>query len=96
MTTALSYRRRLTAVAVVLMALSGLLVKVAISASASVPPTPSGWSLVWSDDFNGSAGTLPSSGNWIIDTGHAYPGRTGQLGHRRDPELHLQHRQPQP
>src|SRR6266540_3128322 len=25
------------------------------SANASVPPTPSGWSLVWSDDFNGAA-----------------------------------------
>ncbi|QFY07279.1 carbohydrate-binding protein [Nonomuraea phyllanthi] len=80
MTTANRHRRRLAAVAVVLVALSGLLVKVAVSASASVPPTPSGWSLVWSDDFNGTANTLPSSTNWIIDTGHAYPGGPGNWG----------------
>ncbi|PRX69347.1 beta-glucanase (GH16 family) [Nonomuraea fuscirosea] len=80
MTTEIRYRRRLAAVAVVLLALSGLLVRVAVSASAAVPPTPSGWSLVWSDDFNGSANTLPSSSNWIIDTGHAYPGGPGNWG----------------
>ncbi|SDQ92115.1 glycoside hydrolase family 16 protein [Thermostaphylospora chromogena] len=43
-------------------------------ASASVPSPPSGWSLVWADDFDGPAGSLPSSDNWIIDTGHSYPG----------------------
>ncbi|MFI7634281.1 glycoside hydrolase family 16 protein [Nonomuraea sp. NPDC049400] len=80
MTTAIRPRRRLAAVAVVLVALSGLLVKVAVSASAAVPPTPSGWSLVWSDDFNGTAGTLPSSADWIIDTGHSYPGGPANWG----------------
>ncbi|SDG98167.1 glycoside hydrolase family 16 protein [Nonomuraea jiangxiensis] len=80
MTTTIRHRRRLAAVAVVLVALAGLLVKVAVSASAAVPPTPSGWSLVWSDDFNGSANTLPSSANWIIDTGHSYPGGPGNWG----------------
>ncbi|WP_248963471.1 glycoside hydrolase family 16 protein [Sphaerisporangium perillae] len=49
-------------------------------AGASVPATPSGWSLVWSDDFNGSAGSPPSSSNWIIDTGHSYPGGPGNWG----------------
>ncbi|WP_433439960.1 glycoside hydrolase family 16 protein [Nonomuraea sp. CA-141351] len=78
MTTAV--RHRLAAVAVVLVALSGLLVKVAVSASATVPPTPSGWSLVWSDDFGGAAGTLPSSADWIIDTGHSYPGGPANWG----------------
>ncbi|RSN12704.1 1,3-beta-glucanase [Nonomuraea sp. WAC 01424] len=80
MTTPIRHRRRLLAVAVVLVALTGLLVKVAVSASASVPPTPSGWSLVWSDDFNGSAGTPPSSAEWITDTGHGYPGGPGNWG----------------
>ncbi|MGH8937749.1 MAG: 1,3-beta-glucanase, partial [Actinomycetes bacterium] len=51
-----------------------LLATAAITAIAAVPPTPGGWTLVWSDDFNGTAGTLPSSGNWIIDTGTGYPG----------------------
>src|SRR5262249_15619791 len=44
------------------------------TARASLPPTPSGWSLVFSDDFNGSAGTAPSSANWLYDLGHCYPG----------------------
>ncbi|MEV4173519.1 glycoside hydrolase family 16 protein [Nonomuraea sp. NPDC049709] len=80
MTTANRLRRRLAAVSVALAALCGLLVQVAVSASASVPPTPSGWSLVWSDDFNGAANTLPSSSNWIIDTGHSYPGGPANWG----------------
>ncbi|MGW0806686.1 glycoside hydrolase family 16 protein [Nonomuraea sp. NPDC002799] len=80
MTTTTRHRRRLTAVAVVLVALTGLFVKAAVSASATVPPTPSGWSLVWSDDFNGAANTLPSSANWIVDTGHGYPGGPGNWG----------------
>ncbi|TDD71843.1 glycosyl hydrolase family protein [Actinomadura darangshiensis] len=53
---------------------------VAPPAGASVPPPPDGWSLVWSDDFDGSAGALPSSSNWIIDTGHGYPGGPGNWG----------------
>ncbi|MEO3859459.1 glycoside hydrolase family 16 protein [Acrocarpospora sp. B8E8] len=52
----------------------------AMTANAAVPATPSGWSLVWSDDFNGGAGSLPSSTNWQIDTGHAYPGGPGNWG----------------
>jgi beta-glucanase (GH16 family) len=52
----------------------------AIPAAAAVPPTPSGWSLVWADDFNGPAGSLPSSTNWIIDTGHSYPGGPANWG----------------
>ncbi|MEO3788937.1 glycoside hydrolase family 16 protein [Nonomuraea sp. B10E15] len=80
MTTANRHRRRLAAVAVVLTALTGLLVQMTAGASASVPSTPSGWSLVWSDDFDGPANTLPSSNNWIIDTGHAYPGGPANWG----------------
>ncbi|WP_153054240.1 glycoside hydrolase family 16 protein [Planomonospora sphaerica] len=52
----------------------------AVAANAAVPPTPSGWSLVWSDDFNGGAGSLPSSTDWIIDTGHSYPGGPANWG----------------
>lgn len=73
-------RRRLAAVTVALAVLAALLVHVAVSASAAVPPTPSGWSLVWSDDFNGTAGAPPSSADWIVDTGHAYPGGPGNWG----------------
>ncbi|MEV4220947.1 glycoside hydrolase family 16 protein [Nonomuraea sp. NPDC049725] len=73
-------RRRLAAAAAALTLVSGLLVHVAVSASAAVPPTPSGWSLVWSDDFNGPSGSPPSSANWQIDTGHAYPGGPANWG----------------
>lgn len=49
-------------------------------ADASAPPPPSGWTTVWSDDFTGAGGSLPSSTNWIIDTGHSYPGGPGNWG----------------
>jgi hypothetical protein len=55
-------------------------VPLALSANASVPPTPSGWTLTWSDDFNGAAGSLPSGANWIFDQGHNYPGGPGNWG----------------
>jgi hypothetical protein len=49
-------------------------------ANASAPPPPAGWSTVWTDDFVGSANTLPSSANWIIDTGTSYPGGPANWG----------------
>ncbi|MBB6344483.1 beta-glucanase (GH16 family) [Nonomuraea muscovyensis] len=73
-------RSRLAALAVALATMAALLVHAAVSASAAVPPTPSGWSLVWSDDFDGSAGSPPSSANWIVDTGHNYPGGPANWG----------------
>jgi beta-glucanase (GH16 family) len=41
---------------------------------ASVPAPPSGYTLTWSDDFTGAAGTGLNTGNWLYDTGHCYPG----------------------
>ncbi|WP_414943519.1 carbohydrate-binding protein [Amycolatopsis sp. cmx-11-32] len=55
-------------------------VPLTIPAAAAVPPPPSGWTTVFTDDFTGAAGSLPSSANWIIDTGHAYPGGPGNWG----------------
>ncbi|HYO52646.1 glycoside hydrolase family 16 protein [Archangium sp.] len=49
-------------------------------AEASVPPTPSGWTLVWSDDFTGAANTGVSSANWIYDIGTSYPGGAPNWG----------------
>jgi Carbohydrate binding module (family 6) len=57
-----------------------LSVPLTLSAHASVPPTPTGWTLAWSDDFNGSSGSLPSGANWQIDLGHNYPGGPGNWG----------------
>ena len=50
------------------------------SANASVPTTPSGWNLVWSDDFNGTAGTAPSASNWLYDLGTSYAGGAANWG----------------
>ncbi|WP_051451904.1 discoidin domain-containing protein [Actinospica robiniae] len=40
--------------------------------AATVPPAPSGWNTVFSDNFAGSAGTAPSAGNWFYDIGTGY------------------------
>ncbi|WP_067964766.1 glycoside hydrolase family 16 protein [Nocardiopsis trehalosi] len=50
------------------------------AAQADVPPPPAGWDLVWSDDFNGAAGSLPAADRWIIDTGTSYPGGPANWG----------------
>ncbi|MFU8852673.1 carbohydrate-binding protein [Micromonospora sp. SL1-18] len=71
--------RRLS-LAAALVATTTALAAASMTAHAAVPPPPSGWSLVWSDDFTGAAGTLPSSANWIIDTGTSYPGGPANWG----------------
>ncbi|MCF6522884.1 glycoside hydrolase family 16 protein [Streptomyces sp. JJ36] len=48
-------------------------------ARGDVPSAP-GWDLAWSDDFEGAAGSLPSSENWQIDLGHGYPGGPANWG----------------
>lgn len=73
------WRRRLLAGASVFAVTFGVLAGT-LAARASVPSTPSGWSLTFSDDFTGAAGTLPSGQNWIIDTGHSYPGGPSNWG----------------
>ncbi|KAI9154994.1 hypothetical protein HJFPF1_07555 [Paramyrothecium foliicola] len=40
---------------------------------ANVPKIP-GFSLTWSDEFNGHRNTLPDPSKWIIDVGTSYPG----------------------
>jgi Ricin-type beta-trefoil lectin domain/Glycosyl hydrolases family 16 len=63
------------AVAVTVAALTGI-----PSAHASVPPTPSGWTQVFADDFTGASGTGVNTGNWLYDLGHGYPGGAGNWG----------------
>ena len=64
-------RNRVTAAAaaVLLATTSGLLG----ASSAKAAPVADGWTTVWSDDFNGAAGTLPGP-DWQIDVGTSYPG----------------------
>jgi Ricin-type beta-trefoil lectin domain/Glycosyl hydrolases family 16 len=54
---------------------------VAVSdADASVPPTPSGWTQVFADDFNGAAGSGVNTGDWRYDLGTGYPGGAANWG----------------
>ncbi len=55
-------------------------VSAAAPATASVPPTPSGWTQVFADDFNGAAGTGVNTTNWLYDTGTSYPGGAANWG----------------
>jgi len=48
-------------------------------AQASVPPAPSGFTLTWSDDFNGAAGTGLDQGVWKYDTGPGSNFGTGEI-----------------
>jgi hypothetical protein len=49
-------------------------------ASAAIPAPPAGFSLLWSDDFNGANGTAVSSANWLYDLGTSYPGGAANWG----------------
>ncbi|WP_028799009.1 glycoside hydrolase family 16 protein [Streptomyces sp. 142MFCol3.1] len=51
-----------------------------LPANASAPTPPSGWSQVFLDDFNGSAGTGVNTANWQYDTGTSYPGGAANWG----------------
>ena len=49
------------------------------SSVAAVPPPPSGFSLTWSDDFNGAANTGLNTGTWKYDTGPGSSFGTGEI-----------------
>lgn len=55
-----------------------LLVAVAVAAGSLAAgltgASPQGWTTVWEDDFDGAAGSLPSSEDWLVDVGTEYPG----------------------
>jgi hypothetical protein len=46
----------------------------------SAPPAIPGFALTWSDDFIGSANSLPNPADWIVDTGTSYPGGPANWG----------------
>jgi Glycosyl hydrolases family 16 len=47
-------------------------------AGAAIPAPPSGFSLLFGDDFNGAAGTGVNTTDWLYDTGTCYPGCPAQ------------------
>ncbi|MGO8672370.1 MAG: family 16 glycosylhydrolase, partial [Capsulimonadaceae bacterium] len=50
-----------------LLALSGILLGAAVRPACATPPA--GYTLAWSDEFNGAVGSSPNPANWIFDTG---------------------------
>jgi beta-glucanase (GH16 family) len=57
---------------------SGDEVTVTLKDNRAPDPGPSGWSLVWSDEFDTSAGTRPDPNNWSYDIGDVTPdGKNG-------------------
>ncbi|MET9905253.1 glycoside hydrolase family 16 protein [Streptomyces sp. NPDC006476] len=73
-------RRALVAVLSTLGLAAALATAATQSADASAPTPPAGWTQVFLDDFNGSAGTGVSTSNWQYDTGTSYPGGPANWG----------------
>jgi hypothetical protein len=74
-------RRPLVLGAAVALTLAGASIAMTLpNAGASVPPTPSGWTQVFADDFTGASGTGLNTSNWLYDLGTGYPGGAGNWG----------------
>jgi hypothetical protein len=73
-------RRAVTAAAAIapVIALLAATQPAASAAPAAVPPPPSGWSTIFSDDFNGGAGSGIGS-QWMYDTGPGSNFGTGEI-----------------
>ena len=73
-----SRRRALSLLTLVTLPLTAV-VAVSDSAQASVPAPPAGFTLTWSDDFNGAAGTGIDQSLWKYDTGPGSTFGTGEI-----------------
>jgi beta-glucanase (GH16 family) len=71
---------RLLAVAAIIVIVAASWLTTRISATAAVPPPAPGWSLAFSDDFNGAANTGVNRSNWLYDLGTSYPGGAPNWG----------------
>jgi beta-glucanase (GH16 family) len=69
---------RLRTLALTLVAL-GTFAILSAQAGAAVPAPPSGFTLTWSDDFTGAAGTGVNTTNWKYDTGAGSTFGTGEI-----------------
>jgi beta-glucanase (GH16 family) len=59
---------------------SGEEITVVLKDNRAPDPGPSGWSLVWSDEFNGPAGAPPDPANWSYELGDVNPGGSNGWG----------------
>ncbi|MGW1212546.1 glycoside hydrolase family 16 protein [Streptomyces sp. NPDC002499] len=73
-------RRALVAVLSTIGLAAALATAASLPANASAPTPPAGWSQVFLDDFNGTAGTGVNTSNWQYDTGTSYPGGPANWG----------------
>ncbi|KAK0125660.1 hypothetical protein ONS95_000337 [Cadophora gregata] len=55
------------------------LLTLAPAINAAIPQVP-GFNITWSDDFVGTAKSLPNPANWLVTTGTSYPGGAPQFG----------------
>lgn len=72
------WKSALTLIPVAVMTLAAT-VTGTLNAEAAVPPTPSGFTLTWSDDFNGASGTGIDQSLWKYDTGPGSNFGTGEI-----------------
>ncbi|MFG2119917.1 glycoside hydrolase family 16 protein [Streptomyces sp. NPDC048710] len=75
-----AFRRVLVAAVATLGLAAAVATAATAPASASAPTPPSGWTQVFLDDFNGSAGSGVNTSNWQYDTGTSYPGGAANWG----------------
>ncbi|MFF7448998.1 MULTISPECIES: carbohydrate-binding protein [unclassified Streptomyces] len=73
-------RRALVAVLSTLGLAAALATAATLPANANAPTPPSGWTQVFLDDFNGTAGTGVNTSNWQYATGTGYPGGPANWG----------------
>ncbi|MEV4512814.1 discoidin domain-containing protein [Dactylosporangium sp. NPDC049525] len=70
-------RIRILAAAAVAAAVVAVPVATAFHAEAAAPPTPTGWTPNFLDDFTGNS---LNGGNWQVDAGTSYPGGPANFG----------------
>jgi len=75
-----SRRRRVLVTSAAIALAVALIPVLVLNAEAALPPTPAGWTLVFSDDFGGAANTVLNTSNWLYDTGTSYPGGAANWG----------------
>ncbi|HEX5496735.1 MAG TPA: glycoside hydrolase family 16 protein [Mycobacteriales bacterium] len=73
-------RRPLVVGATVAFAVALVSLAVSTPATADAPAPEPGWTLDFSDNFDGPAGTGLSTGNWLYDLGTSYPGGAANWG----------------
>ncbi|MGW2741618.1 glycoside hydrolase family 16 protein [Streptomyces sp. NPDC001450] len=75
-----AFRRALVAAVATLGLAATVATAATAPASASAPTPPSGWTQLFLDDFNGSAGSGVNTSDWQYDTGTSYPGGAANWG----------------